>query len=320
MAQQAPPPPAAPVPLGDRNLPDAAELEMQRALRGGTIAGTITIPNQTASVLIQPEGRDWRRFRNRVLTWIGAIAILGAVIALALVHLWKGRTRIEGGRSGRSILRYDGLERANHWMVAASFVALGLSGLVITYGRGLLMPWMGAEAFASLATACQAAHQFLSFAFVLGLVVMLALWAGRNLPTRADLAWLRAGGPLAKGHPPAGKFNAGQKLLYWFVLSCGAALAVSGYLLMFPFALTDIGGQQWAHMVHGILAMLMIAVILGHIYIGTLGTEGAFEAMANGQVDYNWAKEHHRLWLEEELAKAHRTLEPPRPTRAAGAD
>jgi formate dehydrogenase subunit gamma len=179
---------------------------------------------------------------------------------------------------------------------------------------------MGPEAFATLATWCQAAHQFLSFPFVLGLILMLVLWAGQNLPTKPDMIWLRAGGPMAKGNPPAGKFNAGQKLLYWFVLCCGAALAVSGYLLMFPFALTDIAGQQWAHMVHGILAMIMIAVILGHIYIGTLGMEGAFEAMARGRVDYNWAKEHHQLWLEEELAQAHRTLEPPRRSHPAGAD
>jgi len=312
--------PAAPAPLGDRNQPDAAELEMQRALRGGTIAGTISIPNQTASVLIQPEGRSWRGFRNRALTWIGAVAILGAAAGLGLYYLLKGKTRIKEGRSGRSVLRYDGLERINHWMVASSFVILGLSGLVVTYGRSLLLPWMGPKAFATLAIWCQAAHQFLSFPFVLGLILMLVLWAGQNLPKQADLAWLRAGGPMAKGNPPAGKFNAGQKLLYWFVLGCGAALAVSGYLLMFPFALTDIGGQQWAHMIHGVLAMLMIAAILGHIYIGTLGMEGAFEAMARGRVDYNWAKEHHRLWLEEELTQAHRTLEPPRRKWRAGAD
>ena len=114
-----------------------------------------------------------------------------------------------------------------------------------------------------------------------------------NLPTKVDVAWVKAGGPVAKGHPPAGKFNAAQKALFWFTVGGGALVAVSGYLLMFPFTVTDIAGQQWAHMVHGLMAMVMIAAILGHIYIGTLGMEGAFEGMSTGRVDYNWAKEHH---------------------------
>ena len=92
--------------------------------------------------------------------------------------------------------------------------------------------------------------------------------------------------------------------MFWGVLGAGAAVSASGLLLLFPFYIIDIAGMQIAQMVHSIIAVLFVALILGHIYIGTLGMEGAFEAMAIGEVDFNWAKEHHDLWLKEELAKS----------------
>jgi formate dehydrogenase subunit gamma len=321
--ERAAPTPTAPIvappPNTARGDVSAEEMELQRALRGGLIDGRITIPDAAASVLIQPDGRDWRAFRNRWLFWIGVAAVLGMLAVLALVFLVSGPQRIEAGRSGRSILRFTTLERVNHWMVAASFVLLGLSGLNITYGAVVLRPVIGAEAFTALTLWGQAVHQYLSFPFVLGLLVMVAVWVRENLPTKADVAWIKAGGPVAKGHPPAGKFNAAQKALYWFTLGGGALVAVSGYLLMFPFTVTDVAGQQWAHIVHGLIAMVMIAAILGHIYIGTVGMEGAFEGMSTGRVDYNWAKEHHSVWLEGEATKARGAVLPPG-ARAAGAD
>jgi formate dehydrogenase subunit gamma len=321
--EQARPTPTAPVvappPNTARGDVSAEEMELQRALRGGLIDGRITIPDAAASVLIQPEGRDWRAFRNTWLFWIGAAAVVGTVAVLALFFLASGRKRIEAGRSGRSILRFSTLERMNHWMVAVSFVLLGLSGLNITYGASLLRPVIGPEAFTTLTWWGQAAHQYLSFPFVLGLAIMVAVWLRENLPTKVDVAWLKAGGPMAKGHPPAGKFNAAQKALYWFTMGGGALVAASGYLLMFPFTVTDVAGQQWAHIVHGLMAMVMIAAIIGHAYIGTIGMEGAFEAMSTGRVDYNWAKEHHSVWLEEEATKAREAVLPPG-ARAAGAD
>jgi len=314
------PPPRPPVPtteipatppFTDRPQIDAAELELQRALRGGVIEGQVTIPNQAAGILIQPAGRDWRGFRTRTLTIAGAILILGVVVVLGGLHLWKGPKRIDAGRSGRRIARYSALERINHWMVASSFVVLALTGLNITFGVYVLRPVIGAEAFTTITLLGQAAHQYLSFAFVLGLLVMLAIWLRDNLPSRVDLAWLRAGGPLAKGHPPAGRFNAAQKALYWLLMGGGVLAAVSGYLLMAPGLLDNVIGQQWAHVVHGAMAMVLTAAILGHIYIGTIGTEGAFEAMAEGEVDWNYAREHHSVWLDEQMAAARRSVVPP---------
>ena len=149
------------------------------------------------------------------------------------------------------------------------------------------------------------AHNFLAFPFTAGLVVMLLVWVRDNIPNKLDLAWIKAGGGfVGHGHPPAGRFNAGQKMVFWITVLGGGVVAASGYVLIFPFAVTDIAGQQWAHMVHGVLSALMVAAMLAHIYIGTLGMEGAFDAMGTGRVDYNWAKEHHALWVEQELAKA----------------
>jgi formate dehydrogenase subunit gamma len=310
----------APPPNTARGDTSADEMELQRTLRGGFIEGRTTLPDTAAAVLIQPEGRDWRAFRNTWLFWIGIAAVVGTIGLLALFFLVSGRKRIEAGRSGRSIQRFNTLERVNHWMVAVSFVLLGLSGLNITYGALVLRPVIGPEAFTALLYASQAVHQYLSFPFVLGLVVMVAVWLRDNLPTKVDVAWVKAGGPMAKGHPPAGRFNAAQKALYWFTMGGGALVAVSGYLLMFPFTLTDVTGQQWAHIVHGLMAMVMIAAILGHAYIGSIGMEGALEAMSTGRVDYNWAKEHHSVWLEEQAAKARQVVAPPADARAAGAD
>jgi len=309
-----PPTPVTEIPLGrpftDQPPQDAAELELQHALRGGVIQGQVTIPNQAAGILIQPAGRDWRGFRTRILTIGGAVVILGVIAVLAGLYLWKGPTRIAAGRAGRRIQRYSPIERANHWLTAGSFVVLALTGLHITFGALLLRPIIGAEAFTALSSAGQAAHQYVAFAFMLGLAVMLVVWLRDNLPARVDWAWLRAGGPLAKGHPPAGRFNAGQKGLYWLVIGGGLLSAISGILLMAPGLLDNVTAQQWAHVVHAGLAMVLIATIIGHIYIGTIGTEGSFEAMADGEVDWNYAREHHSLWLEEQIQAAQASVAP----------
>ncbi|MFC7477033.1 formate dehydrogenase subunit gamma [Dankookia sp. GCM10030260] len=307
------PRPAVPVepivpapPFASRGRPDAAEVEQEMARQLGVLRGTVTIPNQSAGILIQPVGRDWRTWRTTVLTIAGAVVVLGTVALLAGLFLWKGPTPIESGRSGRSMARYNWLERFNHWMVASSFIILALTGLNITFGVYVLRPVIGPEAFTAVTWWGQAAHQYVSFAFVVGLAGMLAAWARDNWPRRVDVAWVKAGGPLAKGHPPAGRFNAAQKALFWFQVGGGALVAVSGYLLMAPALLDNITDQQLAHLVHGVMAMLLIAVILGHIYVGTIGTEGAFETMSTGRVDVNYAREHHSAWVDEQQAAARR--------------
>jgi formate dehydrogenase subunit gamma len=192
---------------------------------------------------------------------------------------------------------------------------LALSGLNVTFGKVILLPLIGPEAFSMLSEAAKYVHNFASFPFVLGLILMLAMWTKDNIPRKVDIEWLRQGGGFIKSrHPTAGRFNAGEKLVFWAALGGGVAVAVSGFLLMFPFYVTNILGMQIAQVVHSIVAVLFVALIIAHIYIGTLGTEGAFEAMGTGSVDLNWGKTHHGLWLEEKVAKG---LVPDRPPRAS---
>jgi formate dehydrogenase subunit gamma len=280
------------------------------------IEGNINQLDPRARVLIQPAGRTWDYFHQIVLRWIGAIAIVGTLLALAVAYWALGRLRISAGRSGRKILRFSAFERAAHWLTAVSFVVLAVTGLNITFGRPLLLPLIGHDAFSALSQYAKYTHNFVSFAFVLGLALITVIFIKDNIPDRTDIAWFKQGGGFIKSkHASAGRFNAGEKLVFWGSIGAGVAVIASGFLLLFPFYITNIFGMQIAQVVHAVVAMLFIAMILGHIYIGTLGMEGAFEAMWTGDVDYNWAKEHHDLWLKEQLAKSRGGAhpEPPMP-------
>jgi formate dehydrogenase subunit gamma len=268
------------------------------------IEGRGTIPDTKSYVIEHPAGRDWREFRTVTLRWIGGIAILGILAVLIIFYLVRGMVKVESGRSGRNIVRFNMFERFVHWMTATCFIILAISGLNITFGRPLLLPLIGPDAFTAWSDWARLSHHYLSFPFTLGVVLIFLMWIAGNIPNKVDVEWLkRGGGIVGHDHPPAYRFNAGQKAIYWIVVLGGAAVAVSGYVLIFPFYGTDIQSMQNATMVHGIVAMLFIAAMLGHIYIGTIGMEGAFEAMGEGTVDINWAKEHHELWLKEESAR-----------------
>jgi formate dehydrogenase subunit gamma len=269
--------------------------------------GRIDIPDTKASVLIQPAGRTWDYFHEVLLHRGGAIVILGMIAILGAAYLIMGRLRITAGRSGEKIVRFEAFERFSHWLTAVSFVILGLTGLNITFGKILLLPIIGPDAFSSVSEAAKYTHNFTSFSFVVGLVLIIAIFFKDNLPAKVDLEWVKQGGGFIKNkHAPADRFNLGEKAVYWLSLAAGIVVSVSGFVLLFPFFGTDIADMQVAQAVHAIVAVLFVALILGHIYIGTLGMEGAFEAMGTGEVDLNWAKEHHDLWLARKLASEDR--------------
>jgi formate dehydrogenase subunit gamma len=277
------------------------------------ISGRCTIPDQKACTIEQPAGRDWRHFHEVTLRWIGAISILGMLALLVIFYLVRGMVRLESGRSGRVLVRFSAFERLVHWMTAACFILLAISGLNITFGRPLLLPLIGPDAFTAWSQWAKYAHNYLSFPFTLGVFTIFLMWIAWNIPNRVDVEWLkRGGGIVGHDHPPADRFNAGQKMIYWIVVLGGTAVAVSGYILMFPFYGTNIADMQVAQIVHGVAALLFVAVMLAHIYIGTIGMEGAFEGMWDGTVDVNWAKEHHRVWLEKETAEGHVAPPPPK--------
>ncbi|MET3997418.1 formate dehydrogenase subunit gamma [Bradyrhizobium sp. S3.9.2] len=291
-------------PDGAPNPTASTMTEQQLLQQSPRIEGDIDQPIERARVLIQPAGRAWDYFHRVTLRWIGAIAILGTIAVIAAFYFVMGRLRISAGRSGQKILRFTSFERFAHWLTAVSFLILALTGLNITFGRITLLPVIGPEAFSSVSQIAKYVHNYVSASFVIGLVLIVALWIKDNIPRKVDVDWIRQGGGFIKSkHAPAGRFNAGEKLVFWSALGAGAAVTVSGALLLFPFYVTNIAGMQIAQIVHSVIAVLFVAVIIAHIYIGTLGTEGAFEAMGTGEVDLHWAEEHHDLWLKDELAK-----------------
>src|SRR4051794_30152890 len=284
------------------------EDQLLNALKeGDKITGRISIPDAMAASLIQPAGRDWRDFHRSKLPIIGGGAIIGMLAVLAIFLMVRGRIRVHAGFSGTKILRFASFERFTHWLTASCFVVLALSGLNISFGRILILPLFGPEAFATMSAYAKFAHDYLAFPFMLGLVIMFLIWIKDNIPGRLDLEWLKQGGGiLFKGkHPQAKRFTAGQKGIFWIVFVGGGLMSLSGWFLLFPYLPANVTALQFWTVIHSVIAMLFIAAILGHIYIGTIGMEGAFEAMGTGEVDLNWAKEHHAIWAEEEKAKGH---------------
>ena len=282
------------------------EDKLLNALKGGDkVTGRITIPDQMASSLIQPAGREWRNFHRSWLPWIGGIAILGMTALLALFFFARGRIRVDKGFSGVTLLRFASFERFSHWMTATCFIILGLSGLNISFGKSLLLPLFGAEAFSAVSHWGKLAHNYLAFPFMFGIAIMFIVWIKDNIPERLDWQWLKAGGGMLRNgqHPPAKRFNAGQKGIFWMVIVGGVLMSLSGWYMLFPYQAGDVTSLQIWTVVHAVVAVLFIAGILAHIYIGSLGMEGAFDAMGTGEVDVNWAREHHSIWAAEAEAK-----------------
>jgi len=283
--------------------PTASSVNEQKLLQElDRLSGRVTVPNPQLAMLEQPQGRSYQSFHERWLPWIGGIAVLGMIAILLVFYLWRGRIRpTPEERSGRAVVRFSAFERLNHWMMATCFIVLAVTGLNYVYGKRLLMPLIGAEAFADWSQWAKFAHNFIAWPFMLALLLMFILWVKDNIPDRYDAAWLRAGGGLFGGRqPPAERFNAGQKLLFWSVIIGGVLLSVSGVIMLFPFALVDLQGMQIAQYVHAITAVVLTAVILAHIYIGSLGMEGAIGAMTTGTVDQAWAYHHHPAWVERQ--------------------
>lgn len=269
------------------------------------LSGRVTIPYKHAGILEQPQGRQYRGFREGALPWIGGVAIIGMILLLTAFYVYRGRIRLRHDEdSGRKILRFNAFERFTHWLTATSFILLALSGLNYIFGKRLIMPLVGPEAFATWSQWAKYTHNFMAWPFMLGLIAMFVLWIRDNIPDRYDAAWLKAGGGfIGDKEPDAARFNAGQKIVFWAVILGGLGLSVSGLTLLFPLALVDVNGMQIAQYIHAVIGVLLIAVIIAHIYIGSLGMEGAYSAMGSGEVDLSWARHHHRAWVEERQAK-----------------
>ncbi len=303
-----------------------SDADVWRGLRYNELDPRTQVDSPAATVLIQDGGMPWYKLREGPVITYGGGAILGMIALLAIFYFVRGRIKIDGGPAGTTIERFKAIERFGHWLLAGSFVALGLTGLITLMGRSFLIPIMGPEAFATLAAGSKWLHNNIAWAFMLGLVLTFVMWVHHNIPNKLDWQWLKAGGGIfTDGHPSAKKFNAGQKIVFWMVMILGFSVSLSGLSLLFPFQMpmfadtfglinsvlgtslpTDLAPHeemQYANIWHSIVAFVMMVAILAHIYIGSVGMEGAFDAMGNGQVDLEWARQHHDLWVAEVKAK-----------------
>ena len=298
---------------------NVSDTEFWRAIRKG-VTGKVSIPDKQAATLVQSEGDNLRAFRNGPQAKYGVWLLAGTIVFLALFFLIRGRIKIEAGPSNlKPIERFNTLERFTHWLTASSFVVLALTGLNVMYGKYFLPVLIGKSGFATITYWGKLAHNYIAFAFMLGIVVMFVLWVKDNFPSKYDLGWIATGGGMFGGshHADTERFNLGQKVVFWAVVLGGGSLSFSGLCLMFPFEFapfgptfgvlksfgvnvpTDLTAMQETQLSlvwHGIMGLVMIALIIGHIYIGSLGMEGAIDAVGTGQVDRNWAREHHNIW------------------------
>ena len=314
-------------------LGGASDSELWEALRFGTADVKVSAGNAPARVVMQDGGMWWLDFRKGPLATYGGWLLLGTIALIAVFFLLRGRIRISEGKSGVKITRFQAIERFGHWLVAGSFIVLAITGLISLFGRMGLIPLIGKDAYAMLAQWSKWSHNNVSWAFMIGLVLIFVMWVAHNLPSRLDLIWFaKGGGIIGKAHPPAKKFNGGQKIIFWSVILLGASISVTGLSLLFPFELpmfaktfaimNDLGlpgllgaepypvqlapheEMQYAQLWHAIVSFVLMAIIIAHIYIGSLGMEGAYAAMGSGEVDLNWAREHHSLWVEEVQERA----------------
>lgn len=310
-----------------------------RAVNSGQ-PGYSSLPKATApeaGVLIQPfvqypgsrvtnAGEAWRQVRNNWLIPYGGAMLLIVLLALGLFHFGVGPIKVKEAATGRLVQRFSAIERAAHWANAGAFVVLAVSGLVMAFGKFVVLPVIGTTLFGWLTYLLKNAHNFAGPLFAVSLLIVIVTFVRDNLPAKGDLGWLLKGGGVFDGHEiPSGRFNAGEKVVFWGgVCLLGVITVLSGLALdkLLPGVGDSRGTMQIAHMVHSAANLLLLVVIMGHIYMGTAGTKGAYDGMKTGYVDETWAEQHHKLWFDDIKAgrlSAQRGVGGAAPTAVGGA-
>ncbi len=274
--------------------------ELWRAVRqrdGEVLEGVSQVKSVDSGMLINARGDQWARFRISKLTTYGGIAIAAVFVIVILLYVVRGKIPIEGGLSGRMVRRFTDYERIVHWTLAIVFLFLTITGLILLLGKPLLIPLFGKEVFSVFASASKEGHNLFGPLFLVSLIMIFLSFARRNIYEKGDLTWLlKGGGIIGDGHVSGGFFNMGEKTWYWMVILIGFAIAISGLILVSPV----FGQGRWimelSHVIHTIGALILITVSIGHMYLGSIGSEGAMEGMKSGYVDINWADAHHDRW------------------------
>jgi formate dehydrogenase subunit gamma len=248
-------------------------------------------------------GEAWRQVRNNWILPYGGSLLVIVALAIALFYYSKGTIPLHGKPTGRKIERFTPLERSAHWTNAIAFVCLAVSGIVMAFGKFFIQPIIGNALFGWLSYALKNLHNFAGPLFTVSLIIVFVTFIKDNLPSKEDVIWIVKGGGLLSGHEvPSHRFNAGEKVVFWFgVLGLGLIVVASGLVLdkLIPGLIYERSTMQIANMIHGVATVLMMVMFMGHIYMGTVGMEGAYKAMRTGYVDETWAKEHHELWYND---------------------
>jgi formate dehydrogenase subunit gamma len=268
-----------------------------------------SIKGRETGVLVQSAGETWRRIRNGPVTFYGGLLVVLVAVAILAFYSIFGPVKVHGQPTGRLVQRFTPLDQIVHWAVAISFCVLGLSGLIMFFGKHLLLPVIGYTLFAWLTALSKNLHNFIAPVFIVSVAAMIVLYVRHNLPKAYDLKFLLgAFAVMAKGkHIPSGKFNGGEKVWFWGgVVVLSIIVTWSGLILLFPNFDQTRATMQWAWIWHACAALLYIAISFGHMYLGTIGLEGSYQAMRTGYVDETWAKEHHEYWYDEVKSSARR--------------
>jgi len=272
-----------------------------------------TLPKHQGAVLIQSQlrfpgqkafataGEAWRNFRNGPLTFYGGWLLIIAAAGILGFYLVKGALKLREAPTGRLVERFNSLERIAHWCAAISFVILALSGLTILFGKFVLLPVLGYTLFGWLTALAKNLHNFVGPFFILSLLLMIFTFVKDNFWSKDDADWIAgAGGLFTDKHIPTGRFNFGEKSWFWIgVVALGVIMSITGLIMLFPNFDQVRETMQQADVIHVIGAVVFVALSFGHIYVGTIGVEGAYQSMRTGYVDEAWAKEHHELWLND---------------------
>ena len=276
------------------------DLWRQVRQRDMAIEGTSQIKGVDSDILINPQADRWTNFRVGMLVEYGQIVLVVIAALILLFYSIRGKIKIEGGLSGKMVFRFSDYERVVHWVLAIVFIFLAVTGLILLFGRTLLIPVLGHEVFSLLASSSKEGHNLFGPIFLVSLLLMLFSFVRRNIYARGDLTWLlKGGGMIGKSHVSGGFFNMGEKTWYWIVILIGLVISASGLILVSPNFGQGRIIMELSHVVHASTAIILIAVSFGHMYLATAGTEGTKEGMKTGYVDIKWAEAHHDRWAKQ---------------------
>jgi formate dehydrogenase subunit gamma len=291
LAQQIPTP--APTPENTGAGPQAQRQVEQplnsapvwREVRSGGPQVT-TVRGRETNVLIQAGGQTWRSLRNSDIAVYGGWALVVVFLAIVAFYMIKGTIQLRHAPTGRRILRFTWLDRVIHWSTAVAFSTLAITGLIMLFGKTVLLPLFGYTLFSWLAILAKNLHNFLGPLFAICIIFLFANFVRDN-------------------------FNALEKLWFWGgAIVLGLLVSTTGFILDFPNFDQTRQTMQISHVLHSTGAILFMLGGLGHIYMGTLGMVGAYDAMRTGYVDEEWAREHHEYWYNEIKSSKVRTGTP----------